>query len=293
MRGRILKGIGSFYTVLGEDGAEYVCRARGLFRKQGISPVPGDRVEFSLPTMKSDGYLQEILPRKNKLVRPAVANVDSLVIVLAASSPKPDPLLLDKLLLQCQVLGVEPILVLNKIDEADEEACAAMLSQYAGAGAKLAYVSAHTAEGLAQLKALLQGRVSCFAGQSAVGKSSLINALIPELELEVGELSRKTERGKNTTRRAQLWPVFGGAIVDTPGFSLLDAQELEPSELCKLYPEMQPYTGLCRFAECMHIKEPDCAVKDAVSAGQINRERYDRYVLLAEELMDMKKHKYD
>ena len=292
MEGLILKGIGSFYSVLAESGAEYVCKASGRFRKEGVTPVPGDRVSFQKKEGE-DGRITEILPRKNLLIRPAVANVDKLVIVMAASAPKPDLLLVDKLLLQCESAKITPVLVLNKCDERDEELYASILRQYAPTGYTCCAVSAHTGEGLDALKNEIRGNVCCFAGQSAVGKSSLLNAILPELSLAVGGLSRKTDRGRHTTRHAELWLAWGGALVDTPGFSLLDAETMEPEDLASLYPEMREHADGCRFAKCLHASEPDCAVKPLLDTEALSRERYDRYLEILEELKEKRKHKYD
>lgn len=289
-RGRIIKGIGSFYTVLTQHG-EYVCKARGKFRKIGTSPVPGDMALFEV-TEEGKGYLSEILPRKNILVRPAVSNVDKLMIVMAASLPKPDFSLTDKLLVQCEIAGIVPIIILNKCDEQDEQTKAAVLDQYGQCGYRLLSLSAETGEGMEALKAEIKDNICCFAGQSAVGKSSLMNAIAPELRLEVGGLSEKTDRGRHTTRHAELWQVCGGAMLDTPGFSLLDAAELEPAELCKYYPEMREHLNECRFPECVHVTEPDCGVKPLVGSG-IHPERYERYCKFVDELKEKRRHRYD
>lgn len=290
-KGQIIKGIGSFYTVRTEQG-DYVCKARGRFRKEGITPVPGDMVTFDLGS-DGKGYLSEILPRKNLLVRPAVANIDKLMIVVSACLPKPDYSLVDKLLIQCEILSITPIIVINKYDIRDKEIFASTVSQYRNTGYKLLTISAHTGEGLEALKQEIANNVCCFAGQSAVGKSSLMNAIAPQLSLEVGELSEKSERGRHTTRHAELWQVCGGSMLDTPGFSLLDLAELEPWDLCKYYPEMKEHLGSCRFPECLHISEPDCSVKPLLEEGKISRERYERYIELVEMLKEKRRHRYD
>ena len=288
--GRIIKGIGSFYTVMTDEG-EFVCKARGKFRKIGTSPVPGDMVTFEV-VEDGKGYLSEILPRKNILVRPAVSNVDKLMIVMAASLPKPDLSLTDKLLVQCEIAGIIPVIILNKCDEQDGEIMDAVLSQYGPCGYTVLSLSAETGEGMEALKAEIKDNICCFAGQSAVGKSSLMNALAPELCLAVGRLSEKTDRGRHTTRHAELWQVCGGAMLDTPGFSLLDTAELEPADLCKYYPEMREHLGECRFPECVHITEPDCGVKTLVGS-RIHPERYSRYCKFVEELKEKRRHRYD
>ena len=261
--GLILKGVGGFYTVLSDNGTEIVCRARGRFRKDGITPVVGDRVEYV-----EDGEgrsVSKILPRRNIFIRPAVANLDKLIIVASLSAPKPDLMLMDKLIIRCEKHNVEPVIVLNKCDQGD---------------------------GVDAIKAEIAGNICCFAGQSAVGKSSLINAIVPELALETGGLSRKTDRGRHTTRHAQLWHVCGGAVLDTPGFSLLEADEMEPKELCECYREMRGKRIGCRFGECLHRSEPDCAVKPLIGTA-LSPERYERYLIILDELIEKRKHKYD
>ncbi|MEG1548600.1 MAG: ribosome small subunit-dependent GTPase A [Clostridia bacterium] len=291
MTGLILKGIGSFYTLLGKDGAQWVCKACGRFRKDGVVPMPGDTAKFDVDG-DGKGYITDILQRKNSLVRPMVANVDKLLIVFSASAPEPDFILIDKLLLQCELLNVIPLLIQNKQDELAMDAKDEM-EQYQRAGYICIHASAATHQGIDELKMHIAGNVCCFAGQSAVGKSSLLNAMLPELGLPVGGLSKKTEHGKHTTRHAELWPAYGGWVLDTPGFSLLDMTELQPHELSASYPEMRELRCACRFPECMHISEPDCAVKLALQNGEISQDRYDRYLLLVNELKEMRKHKYD
>ena len=257
MQGRIIRGVGGFYDVLLPNAETVRCKARGRFRNDGITPMVGDLVELSRP---ATGFasMDEILPRANALLRPPVANIDLLVIVLSACVPKPDFLLADKLLVQAMTLKIEPLLVLNKIDAAKQEIADEFLSDYKAFGTLL--VSSRTGEGLDALKNALTGHVSCFAGQSAVGKSSLLNALCPQLSLEIGELAKRTDRGKHTTRQAELWPFPSGAVLDTPGFSLFEMSELSQEALNACYPEFAWVAGECRFTGCRHNSEPDCAV---------------------------------
>ena len=290
MRGRIIKGIGGFYSVLLDDGETVVCKARGRFRNEGMTPMVGDLVEISIP---ETGYasLDDILPRKNALLRPPVANIDLLIIVLSASIPKPDWLLADKLLIQAHTLGIQPLLVLNKIDTAKDEITSQFTADYAAYDTLL--VSSHSLEGMDTLKSALTGRISCFAGQSAVGKSSLLNSLFPELALETGELAKKTDRGKHTTRQAELWPYLGGAVLDTPGFSLFELSELTQDVLNHCWPEFEQVYECCRFTGCRHVAEPDCAVKALLAEGKLTRTRYERYLEIQAEIEKLKKHKYD
>jgi len=293
LEGLILKGVGSFYTVLDAHGDMFVCHARGKLRLDDTAPVAGDRVTFIYTGKENENIILSILPRKNLLTRPAVANLDKLIIVVALSSPKPDLLLVDKLLLQCELKSIEPVLVLNKSDAADAELALSIREQYGKTGYALIMASARAHAGIDEVRAQIEGSVCCFAGQSAVGKSSLLNAIVPGLSLEVGGLSKKTERGRHTTRTAELFPAYGGAVVDTPGFSLLDAEEIDLVELWKHYPEMRAYGASCRFSECMHISEPGCSVKPLLQNGGLSAQRYERYKILAQELTEKRKHKYD
>lgn len=284
--GRILKGIGGFYYVATSDHRIVECRARGRFRRVHETPTVGDLVSMDR------GMLLSILPRKNLLVRPPVANVDQLIIVLSASRPKPDFLLADKLLIAARTLAIAPLIAVSKLDEADADTLNACIEDYSHAFPVLP-VSVRTGEGLEDLTARLAGKTTCLAGQSAVGKSSLINALLPALCLETGDLSEKSERGRHTTRHAELIPAFGGYLVDTPGFSLFDADTLEQDVLNSCYPEFGDAPKDCRFAACSHISEPDCAVKKLLESGAISKARYERYVTICKEFNDRRKHRYD
>ena len=289
-RGRIIKGVSGFYEVLLEDGSSVTCKARGRFRNEHIVPMVGDLVEISLP---ETGFaaIDELLPRKNALVRPNVSNIDQLIIVAAASAPKPDWLMIDKLLLQCHALKIEPLLLLNKIDLGDESVIAEFKVDYASFRSLL--VSSKAGNGIDALKEHLAGKISCFAGQSAVGKSSLLNALFPALKLETGELAKRTERGRHTTRRAELWPLLGGAVLDTPGFSLLEIEEFTQDQLNESWPEFQKAYENCRFSSCGHTSEPDCAVKELLAQGGISPGRYERYIAIRSEILVRRKHRYD
>ena len=291
--GIILKGVGGFYTVL-SDGMSFICKARGLFRKQNQTPIVGDNVSFSLNADGETGYLLSIEARKNELIRPMVANIDKLFIVVSASKPAVDLLLVDKLLLCCEKLRIEPVLIINKCDDADAASIDGIRKEYSLTGYRIYTVSAVTGDGIEALRSELEGSVVCFAGQSAVGKSSLLNALIPGMKLEVGELSRKTERGRHTTRHAELIPIGnGGAVLDTPGFSLLENIECEPEEIKNLYPELRRHVFECRFSGCLHISEPGCVVKEEIVGRDFDSERYNRYVRLVKEAMENRKHKYE
>lgn len=289
MRGRIIKGVGGFYEVLTDEGV-LVCKARGRFRNDGLKPMIGDLAEIAVQP-DGDAAIEALLPRQNALLRPPVANIEQLVIVASASRPRPDWLLMDKLILQCSLLGVSPILVLNKLDERMDDTVKQFQDDYAGAFTTLC-LSSVTGEGLDALREALTGRVSCMAGQSAVGKSSLLNALIPSLALETGDLSRKTDRGRHTTRHAQLWPYMGGAVLDTPGFSLLALEQIEQRQLDAAYPEFGDAPASCRFADCSHISEPDCAVKPLLESGALSAGRYQRYMDIYQEIELRRKARY-
>lgn len=294
LQGKIIKGVGGFYTVKSENSGLCVCKARGLFRKNGEVPMPGDNVEFSIDG-KGQGFILRILPRKNALVRPAAANVDKLLIVLAATEPEPDLELADKLLLYCAKLNIVPIIVINKCDFGENETAQSIKRQYTSCGDPPAVVcvSAESGFGMDELRTMLTGDTICLAGQSAVGKTSMLNALLG-LSRETGGLSAKTERGRHTTRHAELLELPGGGLIaDTPGFSMLESVPLEPEEIPCMYGEFAEYKGMCRFMGCMHLSEPDCAVKEAVAEGRIPPERYERYKKLVNEALEARRHRYD
>ena len=291
MTGRIIQGIGSFYTVE-SGGRRYVCKARGRFRKQKISPLVGDLVEFQpADSEDAEGFIEEILPRKSELLRPPVANVDVIFVTVAAATPEPDLLLVDRLLVRAHRASIEVKIIVNKTD-LDDGAAEEIARQYGSAGYEVFRVSARDGVGLEALRAAAEGRIIAFAGQSAVGKSSLLNALCPGLALETGSVSR-IERGRHTTRKAQLIPMQGGYLADTPGFSLLELDTMEPELLAECYPEFAAYEGQCRFLGCQHLNEPDCAVKYAAQQGVISRERLERYAVLHQELKEKWGKRYD
>lgn len=288
-QGRILRGIGGFYTIQGGDGIQHTLRARGLFRLQNITPLPGDFVEFEKVEGEADAAMTRILERKNALTRPRVANVDILLIVVAAQKPQPDFLLVDRLCLSALQNHVQPMVILNKCDLASEMMQRNFQNEYAAFSA--ACVSARTGAGIAALRAVLRGKVCCFAGQSGVGKSSLANALLG-VSLQTGDLSNKTKRGKHTTRATELIPVLDGALVDTPGFSMLETNDIEPAMLAQWYPEFAVEEP-CRFAGCLHDKEPGCAIKESVEQGIIPRCRWERYQTLLAEVQEKWRNRYE
>lgn len=292
MQGTVLRGIGGFYTAMDDAGALYTLRAQGKLRRERMKPKVGDRVEMIPGTGEEDGWLQAVLPRRNELVRPPVANIDLIVIVMASAVPEPDLMLADRMLLTARRRGIQPMLVISKC-ELNPEGAKDILDQYKDADVNAMMVSAHIGEGIAELKAALRGKVHALAGQSGAGKSSLINALYG-MELETGVLSEKIDRGKNTTRRCELIPLEGGGMVlDTPGFSLLDFELFDPVELKDSYPEFADHEGNCYFQPCYHATEPKCSVLDAVRGGEISPRRHERYVQLLEEQKIRWRERYD
>ncbi|MEG2519954.1 MAG: ribosome small subunit-dependent GTPase A [Christensenellaceae bacterium] len=273
--GRIVKGISGFYYVNDEQGVLHECKACGRFRNENIIPLVGDQVEFSV----LDGYdfIENILPRKNQLIRPAVANIDMMILVVSAAKPTIDFVLCDKLLIQAEKNNINCVLAINKndVDFNDAQQISDQYSYY-----NTVNISALTGEGIEDLKDYVRGNCVCFAGQSAVGKSSIINAFGAGLELETGTMSKKTQRGKHTTRQAELMfiPDLKAYVVDTPGFSMFDITELKKEEIGQYFREFAQCAGECRFHTCMHDQEPDCAVKYAVEQGNISKERYERYL---------------
>ena len=292
IKGQILKGIGGFYYIKAEDGAVYECRAKGKFRNTGEKPLPGDFVLFTPASQDGSGSVDEILPRRNALVRPAVANLDQLLIVVSAAKPALDEVLVDKLLLYAQFHELPVILGINKIDQDKKGRAQQICQRYAKSGARLLAFSVATGEGLAPLKEQLRGKCTCLAGQSAVGKSSLVNALAPHLALETGGMSKKTARGRHTTRHTELLDLkeIDAILTDTPGFSILEVLEMEPEQLRNYYPEF--YGIQCRFDSCLHYKEPECNVMKAVQAGEISAARYEGYIRLLEELFERRDKRY-
>ncbi len=279
-RGLLLRGVGGLYTVRLDDGETIDCRACGRFRRERITPLAGDHVTVERQA-DGTGFVVEILPRRNALVRPPVANLDCLVIVAAAAQPVPSTLVMDKLVAVAEENAIEPVIVLNKTDLADT---AALYDAYHTGGFAVFALSAMQPESVQPLRDYLAGKVSAFTGNSGVGKSSLLNNICPSLALPTGEISQKLGRGRHTTRMAQLYPLpEGGYVVDTAGFSSLDMEQVAPilkENLPFCFREFAPYLGRCRYTSCAHDKETGCAVKAAVEAGAIPRSRYESYVAM-------------
>ena len=292
MQGKIVKGIGGFYYVHVEEAGVYECRAKGIFRKDHRKPLVGDDVKISvLDEEKKLGNVDALLPRKNELVRPAAANVDQALVVFAAASPKPNLNLLDRFLISMRQQSVPVQICFNKADLVNREELTRLEKIYENSGCHLMLTSVLEQSGLEEIKELLDGKTTVVAGPSGVGKSSLTNYLQPKAAMEVGEVSRKIDRGKHTTRHTQLiWVWKDTYFLDTPGFSSLYLQNLLREELKDYFPEFEPYQNDCRFQGCMHISEPDCAVKKALADGKIHSSRYDNYLLLAEELKNVRRY---
>lgn len=293
--GTIIKGIGGFYYVSSDDGI-HECKARGIFRKNDLTPLTGDRVTFSVTdAARKKGNIDEIQERSSILVRPAVANVDQLIVVIAARSPEPDMLLLDKLLISAEKQNISAVLCINKTDLDQEDSRTGLHEAYSKAGYRVIETSSKENNGFEELDSALTAHISVFAGQSGVGKSTLLNRVMNTMAMKTGELSDKLDRGKHTTRHAELMELArGGYIVDTPGFSSYELAGIRYDELQNYFPEFADYISGCRFIGCSHINEPDCGVKNAVGSGAVSVGRYERYkelfaVLKQEDDMKYKK----
>jgi len=285
--GTIIKGIGGLYIV-DAAGEHITCRARGKFRRDRILPMIGDHVLVDRKE-QGDSVIDEILPRRNSLIRPAIANLDALMVIVSAAPPVTELFLIDKI---CAIAGhkdIEVIICINKIDIDPAETLKRI---YTHAGFRVLCVSAETGEGIEKIRETLAGRVTALTGNSGVGKSSILNALYPDISASTGEISEKIGRGRHTTRHVELFPVErGGYIADTPGFSSFDVERMDlvfKTELQNGFIEFAPYIPACRFTGCAHMQEKGCAVKAAVKSGEIERSRYDSYVMLYNSMKDYK-----
>lgn len=289
--GTVIRTTSGFYYVQGPS-RPVPCKLRGRMKQTRYSVCVGDRVSYVVAADGS-GTIEEVLERESFLKRPEVANVDQAILTFSAGQPQIDFGLLDRFLVMAEDSAIDPVICINKIDLADPEELEPSLSVYERIGYPVVRVSARTGTGIPALKDLLYGRVSVFAGPSGVGKSSLLNAVEPGLQLVTGELSRKIGRGRHTTRCAELLPLSGGGfVVDTPGFSLTEFVAFAPEELRFLYREFRDLLPECRFSSCLHLREPQCAVKQAVHDGRIAPWRYSSYLQLLNELMDIQQRRY-
>jgi len=292
MQGKIVKGISGFYYVHVVGTGIYECKAKGAFRNQKIKPLVGDNVEIAvIDEEKKKGNVEEILPRKNELIRPAVSNIDMALVIFAAAKPDPNFNLLDRFLCMMEYQHVPVTICFNKCDLVTEEEKKALEDIYKPAGYDIIFTSAKQGINLDELKALLKGKTTTVAGPSGVGKSSLINQLQDSVYMETGNISEKIERGKHTTRHSEIIPLGNDAyIMDTPGFSSMDMPGFEKEDLWTCYPEFLPHEPYCKFQGCSHISEPNCGVKDALAEGEISPVRYENYKLLYEEMKQIKKY---
>lgn len=292
MQGKIIKGIAGFYYVNVVEFGVYECKAKGIFRKEKQKPLVGDNVEIEvLDEETMTGNITALLPRKNELIRPAVANVDQALIVFAVTRPSPHFNLLDRFLVMMERQDIPVVLCFNKEDIAEDEQVEKLRSVYEGCGYPCVFTSALEERNIEKIKELLKGKTTVIAGPSGVGKSSLINILNPDAKMETGDISSKIERGKHTTRHSELFTIAQDSyIMDTPGFSSLYVNDFEKEELKYYFPEFDPYEGTCRFLGCDHVHEPDCAVKAAVEAGEIHEIRYKDYLEMYEELKSKRRY---
>lgn len=292
LKGRIIRGVGGFYYVKTLDDKTYECVARGIFRKNGLTPLPGDNVIFKITDQNDEkGALEQILPRQSLLLRPAVANVDQIIFLIAAKSPEPDLLLLDKVLITAYKKNIDVLICINKIDLDPEGKYYEIVEAYRKSGYDAVAFSSKVDTSLDCITGKLSGRISVMAGQSGVGKSTLLNRIVGSLSMETGGMSQKIMRGKHTTRHAQLFELAtGGYFVDTPGFSMFELEGIEHDELQQYYPEFYDHLGNCKFRSCNHINEPGCSIKDMVNTGEIDIERYQRYIQIFDALKSIKKY---
>lgn len=294
MKGKIIKGIAGFYYVHADGFGVYECKAKGIFRKQGVKPLVGDRVEIDiLSETEKEGNITEIAERKNALIRPAVANIDQALLIFAVRDPEPNYNLLDRFLVMMRYQKIPVILCFNKTDLAVGGEVSRIAGIYQGCGFPVFFTNARTGEGMDRLRMALKEKTSALAGPSGVGKSSVINCLQQDVHMKTGAISKKIGRGKNTTRHSQLIHMEGDSyIMDTPGFGSLDVLGLAADDLWKYYGEFEPFEPYCRFQGCSHIHEPDCGVRQALGEGKIHRGRYETYVSIYQELKEMEKREW-
>ncbi len=292
MQGKIVKGISGFYYVHVVGTGSYECKAKGVFRNRKVKPLVGDNVEIVvLDEEKRIGNVEEILPRKNELIRPAVSNIDMALVIFAAAKPDPNFNLLDRFLCMMEYQKVPVTICFNKCDLVSEKEKEKLQQIYAPAGYEILFTSVKTGENIDNLKALLADKTTTVAGPSGVGKSSLINELQTGVRMQTGAISDKIGRGKHTTRHSEIISIGQDTyIMDTPGFSSMDLPGFEKEDLWTCYPEFVPYEPECRFIGCSHIGEPDCGVKNALAEGKISQVRYDNYVMLYEEMKHIRKY---
>ncbi len=292
MQGKIIKGIAGFYYVHVVHSGIYECKAKGIFRNKKIKPLVGDNVEIDIiDEEKRIGNIVEIAERTNELIRPAVANIDQSLVVFAVMRPDPNINLLDRFLVMMERQEVPVIICFNKVDLVPEEELIELRDTYVNAGYHVIFTSTLNGNGVEDVKRILIGKTTAFAGPSGVGKSSMLNAIIPDANSETGGISEKIGRGKNTTRHTEIFNLEDETyIMDTPGFTSLYTNDFEKEELKWYFPEFREYEGKCRFNGCIHENEPDCAVKDALEEGKISESRYKNYLQMLDEIKNRKKY---
>lgn len=290
MQGKIIKGIAGFYYVHVVHSGIYECKAKGVFRNKKIKPLVGDNVEIEILDEENKiGNIINIYDRENELIRPAVSNISQALVVFAIVNPMPNLNLLDRFLVMMEKNGIDTIICFNKIDLVDEEEILKLRDIYVKAGYHVMFTSTKENMGIEEVLRVIDGKTTAFAGPSGVGKSSLLNALIPEANSQTGEISEKIKRGKHTTRHTEIFNVSDNTyLMDTPGFSSLYVNDFEKEELKNYFREFIEYNNGCRFAGCVHVNEPDCLVKEAVENGGISQSRYDNYILMYEEIKNKK-----
>lgn len=289
--GKIIKALAGFYYVWTDENEVIQCRGRGVFRKNKITPLVGDEVVFQAENDR-EGYILEVKERKNELVRPPIANVDQAILIFSAVEPDFSTALLDRFLVLIEFNRIRPIICISKMDLVRDKQQRRRIEQYGAEYEKVGYqvllTSSVTKDGISKLIPLLEGEISVFAGQSGVGKSSLLNVLKPDLELETNDISTHLGRGKHTTRHVELIEIGAGLVADTPGFSSLEFTEIEAEDLNYCFPEIEEWSEKCKFRGCLHVQEPKCAVKQAVEVGGIPEYRYEHYKVFLQEIKDRK-----
>lgn len=292
MQGKIIKGIAGFYYVHVVHSGIYECKAKGIFRNKKVKPLVGDNVEIDIiDEINHIGNIIEIAERTNELIRPAVANINQSLVVFAVMKPNPNINLLDRFLVMMERQNIPVIICFNKTDLANEDDIISLKDIYVSAGYHVIFTSTINGNGVDDVKRMLKGKTTALAGPSGVGKSSMLNAIIPDANSETGGISEKIGRGKNTTRHTEIFNLEDDTyIMDTPGFTSLYSNDFEKEFLKDYFPEFREYEGKCRFSGCVHENEPDCAVKEALNAGIINKSRYDNYLIMLDEIKNRKKY---
>lgn len=290
-KGQIRKALSGFYYVLDEDGKRYIqCRGRGVFRNRQISPLVGDYVDYKADN-DLEGTILHVYERKNELVRPPISNIDQAILVFSAKQPDFHPLLLDRFLTAIESHGIKPVICLTKMDlvsQDEKEKIMKYVAEYEKIGYEVIPTYINDPNLQQRLMPVLEGKISVLAGQSGVGKSTMLNTILPSLELKTDDISKALNRGKHTTRHVELIEVNSGLLADTPGFSSFDFDTMEKEELSGCFPEMAERSNSCKFRECLHLNEPKCAIKAAVDTGEIPAYRYKHYLKFLEEIMSRK-----